>query len=59
MTIQEAEAYLETMERKRNQNEKYNQRAYDDARELSAFVFLAQFGNSAIANHAKRVIKNI
>lgn len=59
MTVEEAKRYLQTMERKRKKNEKCNQRSYADARELSALVSLAEFGNSDISKRAIKTIKSI
>ncbi len=57
MTIEIAKNYLRNMEDKRKKNEKYNQKAYNDARELSALVSLAEFGNKDIYKQAKKAIK--
>ncbi len=59
MEIETAKRYLERMENGKKKNEKYNQQSYADARELSAFVSLAEFGNSTIAKGAIKVIKSI
>ena len=59
MTVETAKNYLRFMERKRMKNEKYNRRFYDEARELSALVSLAEFGNKDISFKAINVIKKI
>ena len=59
MTVGIAKNYLLDMESKRKKNEKHNQNAYNDARELSALVSLAEFGNKDISFKAINVIKKI
>lgn len=59
MTVESAKNYLQTMERKRKKNEKYNQCSYADARELSALVSLAEFGNIDISKRAIKAIRSI
>ena len=59
MKLEEAKAYLDRMEKDRSRNEKYNQRAYRDARELSAWLSLAEHGNHAVSQKARKIIKSI
>jgi hypothetical protein len=59
MTLDQAAIYLARMERNRKKDESYNQRAYDDARNLAAWVSLAKYGNNDIAKIALKQIKSI
>lgn len=59
MEIETAKRYLERMENDRKKNEKYNQKSYADARELSALVSLLKFGNPIISKIAIKAIKSI
>lgn len=59
MTVETAKNYLRNMESKRKINEKYNKKAYNDVRELSALVSLAEFGNKDVSKQAIKAIKSI
>lgn len=59
MTVEAAKNYLRKMEGKRKKDEKYNQKAYNDARKLSALVSLAEFGNKDVSKQAIKTIKSI
>ena len=59
MTLDNAMAHLERMERNRAKNEPCNKKAYQDARNLSAWVSIAQYGNEQAAKRAVKIIKSI
>jgi len=59
MTVETAKNYLRKMEGKRKKNEKYNQKAYKHARELSALVSLSEFGNKDVSKQAIKTIKSV
>jgi hypothetical protein len=59
MTIEAEKHYLARMERNRKKDEPNNKRAYADARELAAFVSVAEYGNEQAAKIALKAIKSI
>ena len=59
MTLEHAKTYLSRMERNRAKDEHCNQRGHDDARNLAAWVSVAEFGNDEAKKRALKVIKSI
>lgn len=59
MNIEQAKDYCRRMETARGSHETHNQKSYVAAREISALVSLAEYGNAAIARQAVRAIKGI
>jgi hypothetical protein len=59
MTLDKAKTYLARMERNRVKNEPCNKRAYEDARNLAAWVSVAEFGNAEYSKRALKAIKGI
>lgn len=59
MTLPEAKSYLDRMETNCEKDESNNQRAYEDARNLSAWVSLAEYGNEFMKKQALKIIKSI
>jgi hypothetical protein len=56
MKLDEAKIYLQRMENSRAKDEQHNKAAYEQAREISALVSLAEFGND---NAKKQAIKTL
>lgn len=59
MTLQEAKVYLDRMEANRDKDEPNNPRAYKDARNLAAWVSIAEHGSEYMQKQALRIIKSI
>lgn len=57
MTIEEAETYLNLMEKNRAKDEPNNKKAYQDARILSGWVSVAKYGTLKFSNRAKSFVK--
>ena len=57
MTIDEAKAYLQRMENSRAKDEKCNKRTYEQAREISALVSVAEHGNDDMKKQAIKILK--
>ena len=55
--IQQIKAYLKRVEQCRKKDEPLNKRAYQDARELSAILSLAEYGNKEISKIALKALK--
>jgi len=56
-SVTKMKEYLSRLESSRRKDEPCNQKAYDQARELSALVSLAEFGNKDISKIAQKTLK--
>lgn len=59
MKIEELENYLHRLEKDREKDEPNNKRAYEQAREMSAWLSLAKYGVREVAKQAQRIIKSL
>lgn len=59
MSVDDAKKYLSRMEKERERREPLNKRAYADARDLSAWVSVYEFGSAEFSKKAGKVIKNM
>jgi hypothetical protein len=57
--IEELENYLQRLEKNREKDELNNERAYEQAREMSAWLSLAKYGAGETAKQAQRIIKSL
>jgi hypothetical protein len=56
MKLDEAKIYLQRMESNRARDERHNKKAYEQAREISALVSIAEYGN---VNAKKQALKTL
>lgn len=59
MKIEKLENYLQRLEKSREKDELNNKRAYEQAREMSAWLSLAKYGVGETAKQAQRIIKSL
>lgn len=59
MTLENAKAYLNRLEVNRKKDEPNNKRTYQDARNLAAWVSVAEYGNEEMAKRALKIINKI
>lgn len=57
--VHRAEVYFEQLERNQCRDEKLNQRSYDQARELSAWVSVYRYGAAQYKEQAERIVNSI
>lgn len=59
MTLEQAKSYCRWLEDHRQDWEPHNKRAYQNARELSALISIAEHGTGKIKASALKAIKSI
>ena len=59
MTIEEAKAYINRIDKMSDEQKKLNKRTVDDAMELSAWVSVAEYGSPDWKKWAIKQIKSI
>jgi hypothetical protein len=59
MTLEQAKAYIERISHRTDEQKQLNQRAWQDALNLSAWISLADYGNPGAREYALKVIKSI
>ncbi len=59
MTLLEAKAYLKRLELNRKRDEQNNKKSHEDARTLSAWVSVAEYGNEQMKKIALKIIRSI
>lgn len=59
MNIEQARAYCRRMETARGSHEAMNRKTYVAAREISALVSIAEYGNADMARQAVKALQGI
>lgn len=59
MTLERAKAYIERISAWTDEQKRLNQKAWNDALNLSAWISLAEYGNPGAQKYALKVIKSI
>jgi hypothetical protein len=59
LAVERAERYIERFPKWSDEQKRLNQRAYNDARNLSAWLSVFRFGNEEYAEQAGKIIYSI